>query len=927
MPSCFRHSLPPISPSRTRSRFVSATAVAAISLTAVGSAASVLAATLDLTRPFHDDPDGGAPAPVSVIVELGGAPLTPDAFHLAGVLPVRRGTLAAVAIEAGEDPEGDAVAGIAFTADGARVLIAERDSRNVVVWNADGTFERAIAVSGTPGGVAVTPDGGWAVVPNLFEDTASILDLTTGVESTIVPVGNQPGCVAVNPSGTLAAVGNGVDGTISVLALPGGAVLRTIPGVSFAAQFSANFESGAIGFRQYGFEFVDDETLVHADYGTDRVLFVEVTTGTIDAVTVADQPLRFGISGDGSTMAVAHYGTTRRVTVLDTASQTVIKTIATSVDLGGPICVDPAGTKAVAAIQNACVVVDLVTNAISPSIDTASVNDLLTTADGLYALGIGFRGSLVSFGTQTLVKNLNNFVSCSLGAVSPTEARAAMVADTFGEDLLFLDTNGAAGFLDVATLSGPADEGDKARIVAVSPDGTRAAVSQILSDNVGFYDLVSGTHLATVKTGDRPSDVAWTPDGSQVCVANLDSSFLTVVDAVTFTATNVPLSTRASQVEISPDGRYAYVGVVASGDGVWRVDLDTLTLAGGKILTGDMGGVGYLYNQTSGMTLSHDGSVLAVCGSFTDNVSFIDTASWTLLGNTPVGDLPVRALFDADDSRLFVSSREDDRIRVLDVATRSVTSTIVTGDWPFEMALSPDETTLYVLEFTAPSLATIDLELGARVASVALPNSPAGLAFGSSGSELFVPTGNATSTFGPGVTFSIAAEGELNVIDVAANAIVEQVDTGVPPAMLALHGGTQQVVVASPFLDGIYVVRLSDPAGLDGQDAPGEPTAPNGPFVGTAGHGDGVLLGAAPLPLRESVDLTFTLGEAASVDVSIHDAAGRLVRTLASGPRGAGPQSLSWDRTDASGARVAPGVYFARVAVGGDVLVRKLVVR
>ncbi|MCA9755318.1 MAG: T9SS type A sorting domain-containing protein [Candidatus Eisenbacteria bacterium] len=881
---------------------------------AMATTAALGTGQVDLSRLQLDDPDGNAPAPLQTVVDLRQAPLTPEAFRLdLANTASDRGSIAPVFIEAGMDPEGDDVAGTVFSPDGSKVLIAERGSKNVMVWNADGTFDQAIAVSGTPSSIAVTPDGAYALVTDLFEDAVSILDLGTGSETSVVSVGDQPSFVAVNPSGTLAAVANGVDSSVSILSLPSGTVERTISGVNFQGQFSFNFESGAIGFRTYGFEFVSDSILAHVDFAAQAFLFIDATNGSINSLPIAASPTRMGISADKSTIVVAHTSSTRLLTVLDAGSQSIIKTISTPVDLfGGAVCVDPTGTKAVASVQNACIVVDLVTDAVSPNLDTASVNELITTSDGLYALCVGFRGSLISFASATLVKNLNNLVSVSYGAVSPIEARAVMAADVFGEDLLFLDTNGSAGFLDIQTLTGPPAEGDKARILAISPDGTMAAVTQIFSDNVGFYDLTTGTHITTIATGNRPGEVEWTPDGTKVCIANMDSSFLTVIDVPGFTVTTVPLSTRASQVEISPDSRYAYVCVVASGDGVWRVDLDTNTLAGAKILTGDMGGVSFLYSQTSGMTLSHDGSILAVCGSFTDNISFIDTASWTLLGNTTVGDFPVRALFSDDDSQLYVTCRDDDRIRIMDTSTRLVTGLVVVGDWPFEMALSPDQSTLYVLNFLDQNVGVIDLEAALQTSTIPLPNSPAGIALASSGTELLVPTGTSSASFGPGLLFQLSAVGELNIIDMETNTIADQIDTGVPAAMVDYHASSQRVAVPSPAIDGLYVIQLQDPAAID----------PSTPVSLEEG-----LVRALPNPVVEGVRLDLQLSEAGEVSATIHDASGRLVRTFAHESARAGEHSLTWDRTDDRGVRVEPGVYFVRVLAGTNEYSRKLVVR
>jgi hypothetical protein len=51
--------------------------------------------------------------------------------------------------------------------------------------------------------------------------------------------------------------------------------------------------------------------------------------------------------------------------------------------------------------------------------------------------------------------------------------------------------------------------------------------------------------------------------------------------------------------------------------------------------------------------------------------------------------------------------------------------------------------------------------------------------------------------------------------------------------------------------------------------------------------------------------------------VSIYDASGRTVKTLAGGVMAPGVQSVTWDGRDESGQQVAPGAYFARLSWGG----------
>ena len=75
----------------------------------------------------------------------------------------------------------------------------------------------------------------------------------------------------------------------------------------------------------------------------------------------------------------------------------------------------------------------------------------------------------------------------------------------------------------------------------------------------------------------------------------------------------------------------------------------------------------------------------------------------------------------------------------------------------------------------------------------------------------------------------------------------------------------------------------------------------------------------------QGAEIAFTLGRPGSVSVRIHDAAGRLVRTLASGAQtDAGPQALRWDGTGSSGRAVSNGLYLVTVEAFGSKATRKV---
>ena len=80
-----------------------------------------------------------------------------------------------------------------------------------------------------------------------------------------------------------------------------------------------------------------------------------------------------------------------------------------------------------------------------------------------------------------------------------------------------------------------------------------------------------------------------------------------------------------------------------------------------------------------------------------------------------------------------------------------------------------------------------------------------------------------------------------------------------------------------------------------------------------------------PNPSRGEVTLEYALPEATNVRVAIYDLLGRRVRTLVDARREAGPHTLRWDGSAASGAPVASGVYFVRLTAGDATRSEKLV--
>jgi len=80
-----------------------------------------------------------------------------------------------------------------------------------------------------------------------------------------------------------------------------------------------------------------------------------------------------------------------------------------------------------------------------------------------------------------------------------------------------------------------------------------------------------------------------------------------------------------------------------------------------------------------------------------------------------------------------------------------------------------------------------------------------------------------------------------------------------------------------------------------------------------------------PNPFNPVTTISFDVKEAAFVTLAVFDAAGRRVATLVNEQRGTGLQSVEWNGRSEFGATVPSGIYFARLAIGDAVQVRRMV--
>jgi YVTN family beta-propeller protein len=793
--------------------------------------AAILAAALPGTAAQAEEPMGNrpeAPSQEPPALSVGGADRgeieKPTVFTSDGPLEMvpsaRARTIAGLRscegmtvefVGTGIGEEGDTPTDVVYTDDGSKFLISHLDSQNVIVFDAvTRDILQVIDLSGSPQAIDVSSDGVHAVTANAYEDTASIIDIVAGTEVAVVPIGDQPAQVVISPDGLTAVVGNTLEDSLSVIDIASATESRRIPDMGFWSTYSVTEWAILYTFSSYVI-LPDNQTLVFPHMDSDSIEFVDLTTGTVNSLIVDDRPMEIRMNSTGTqAVAMHHYQTGGLMTVLDLTAQTVEQVITPPLGVrpANPAISEYSGDDTKVAISTetgGIAVITIATGESSPKIVTGSfLTGGRTTADGLYCVVSDYYGSILDWDTEIVVDQLNPTIDGGRRALSPTTNRGATFS-CLGDEFLESFTVSGAG---IATLdgppipTGPPPEGDKAHSVALSPDAKTAYVLNNHSRNITEIDLTTNTVIRSLPvgdfTGDRPGDVEVTPDGTRVVVSNKDDYFATIINLTTDTVTDVPMGRRCGKVLISPDSQYAYMPVVADGDGVQRINLDTLSLDGPKIPTGNMGGIGFPFGAVSGVVLSHDGSLLVTCGTYDDNISIIDTAAWSKLDTVGVGDYPVRVAFSPDDARIFVVCRNDPSVYVVehDGTSWEAVDIIFVGLKPWNMVVDSAGTRLYVNNYDGKSTAVIDLTTNTLIEMIGFPSTngggePVDLALNADESKLYVTCNGA----------------DFHEIDTATNTIAETVNTGLVPVELVWDDVHQRAIVPSPKGDdGIHII-------------------------------------------------------------------------------------------------------------------------
>ncbi len=715
-------------------------------------------------------------------------------------------------------PEGDMPREVAFTRDGRFALVVNRDTDNLAFFDIAARKSAAILpLRDFPIHVAVTLDGSRALVPNALDHTVSVIDIARRTVIAHVPVtGKQPYRVAISSDSRLALVGvinTGDDAAFSIIDLETLEEVRTFPsgpqGV-FGGFFTP--ESGIWGniYTQFALS-PDDTTVVLPDRFGARVLLYDLSTGReLASIPTAALPTAVDISRNGKIAVVTHEGSENKLTKIDIYNHRVSGEFTVSDSLRKQLVrITPNGRFTMAAALSHVMFINLRTGKRTARLFTGSPGDIEFSFNDRFAFVSSATARVIDIKAQRVVSSIP-LGPCVEAAVSPIDYLAVALNNRFREDIQVYKIDGPFGRALGIGVSGRKPEADATRTLALTPDGRTAVAANNTSDTMAVIDVPSGLVRDYVPLGRRPLGVAVSGDGVYAVVANADDDTVSVIDLEAGApAAVLPVAEGPAEVLISPNGKTAYVTSVAGTD---RVHFIKLNGAKSKVLgtlpTGQMGSIQYTFNVFSGMALSPDGAVLAICVSFDDELLLIDTRNRVELARVDIGDFPIRAAFSPDGGRAYVAHSFSDDLYVVKIDGKSSEVEAIVEDIKLPLTVDVDSTGSFVyvgsFDQVKPSIHVVDTSSRTVVKVVELPGSPRATHLSADPPALY-----AVTTDDRFVRLRAAGPDSV-VIDTAK--LTES------PSDMVFSESMRTAVVALPVVDGVDFVRVGAPGNFGCDD-------------------------------------------------------------------------------------------------------------
>jgi YVTN family beta-propeller protein len=287
-------------------------------------------------------------------------------------------------------------------------------------------------------------------------------------------------------------------------------------------------------------------------------------------------------------------------------------------------------------------------------------------------------------------------------AALPGMARAdTLIIGNKAEDTVsFLDLATAREFARVPTGKAPHE-------VAVSPDGTKAAVVAYGGASIDVFDVATKRLRRRIDLGNNgaPHGLVWLRNGRLVATTEKSRSIV-IADPGSGRFKSVRTDQDGSHmVAASPGGRRAYVANIRSGT-VSVIDLRKAR----KLADIGIGGM------PEAIALGADGERLWVGDLAKAHVRVVDTKTHRTVATLPTDSVAIRVAISPDGRKAVTSNVGTGTLSVFDTATLRLLRTIrVSGEraaFQVTILFSPDSRRIYVAETARNTIAEVDVETG-----------------------------------------------------------------------------------------------------------------------------------------------------------------------------------------------------------------------
>src|SRR6266568_1514805 len=203
------------------------------------------------------------------------------------------------------------------------------------------------------------------------------------------------------------------------------------------------------------------------------------------------------------------------------------------------------------------------------------------------------------------------------------------------------------------------------------------------------------------------------------------------------------------------------VTLIVAGPSVGRTAIAAATPVTGEVLN---------YASPVEVLFSADGTRLYVLCQQSGEVRVLDGASYAVIKNIAVGQIPRGFSLSLDGGRLFVTNTWDDTVSVIDTKSLEVTATWPVGAEPSNVVEDREGKHLFVANRISNDVAVLDAQTGAEEKRLAAGRGASYITPSPDGSRLYV-----THVYPNTTPHRTAPESEITVIDSARAVVAERI--------------------------------------------------------------------------------------------------------------------------------------------------------